>query len=86
MNVKALILIPLTVLAYAAQPAPAHAERLRCRDTLHGYACDSDKGNFEVRCRNDLLGVTCNDNKGGTTRCRDTLHGSDCDIQKGRKE
>jgi len=80
-------LLPFAVLAYAALPAhPTTAGTLRCRDTLHGYACDSDRGDFEVRCRNDLLGVTCNDNKGRTTRCRDTLLGSDCDTNDKRSK
>jgi len=88
MNVKVLTLLPFAVLAFAALPTEhSTAATLRCRDTLHGYACDSDKGNFEVRCRGTLHGTTCDDNRGNTTRCRDTLHGSDCEVDsKGRRK
>jgi hypothetical protein len=78
-----LIPIPVALLfGTLALPVPhADAATLRCRDTLHGQACDGERG-YEVRCRNDLLGETCDDNRGRTIRCRDTLHGRDCEDRR----
>ncbi len=62
-------------------PTVAQAATLRCRDTLHGQACDGERG-YEVRCRDTLHGRTCDDNRGNETTCRETLHGSDCDVRR----